>query len=128
MQEEHVTRVGFATRRTAQQQRHLTIRLRVLGEIIVNDQHIFARVHQLFAHRATGERGDPAQRGRFRRAHRNDRGVRHRAFLFQDLRERRNGRILLTDGDIDAKDVFAFLIDDRVDGDRRLTGRTVADD
>ena len=34
----------------------------------------------------------------------------------------------LADGDIDADHVGALLVDDRVDRDRRLAGRAVADD
>ena len=37
-------------------------------------------------------------------------------------------RLLLADGDIDADHVLALLVDNGVDGDRRLAGLTVADD
>jgi hypothetical protein len=35
---------------------------------------------------------------------------------------------LLADGDVDAQQVLALLVDDRVDGDGRLAGLPVADD
>src|SRR4051812_40777814 len=39
---EDVARVGLATRRAAQQQRHLAIRVRVLGEVVVDAQRVLA--------------------------------------------------------------------------------------
>src|SRR6266849_10424045 len=36
--------------------------------------------------------------------------------------------MLLTDSDVDAKDVVAFLVQDGVDRDRRLAGLSVSDD
>ncbi len=128
VQVEDVARICLAARRTAQQQRHLAIRLRVFGEIVVDDEDVFALVHQLFGHRAAGERRQPAQRRGFRRAHGDDGRVGHRALLLEQLCERRDRRILLADGDVHAEDVAAALIDDRVDRDRRLAGRPVADD
>ena len=38
MEIEHVTRIGLTARRTAQQQRHLTIGCRLLGQIVIDDQ------------------------------------------------------------------------------------------
>ena len=128
VQVEDVARIGFAARRTAQQQRHLAVRLRVLGEIVVDDQDVFAGIHQLFAHRAAGERREPAQRRGLGRADGDDGRVLHRALLLEHLRERGDGRVLLPDRDVDAEDVAPLLIDDRVDRDRGLAGRTVADD
>src|SRR5580700_274010 len=128
MQIEDVSRIGFAARWAAQQQRHLAVRLSVLGQIVVNDQHVLAGVHQLFGHGATGKGSQPAKRRRFRRTHRHDRRVRHRALLLEDLRERGDRRVFLAYRDVNAKDVAAFLVDDRVDRHRRFSGRPVADD
>ena len=60
--------------------------------------------------------------GCFGRSGRDDRGVFERAVLFEDLRQRGDGRVLLPDRDVDAEDVAALLVDDRVDGDRGLAG------
>ena len=60
--------------------------------------------------------------------HGDDRRVLHRAVLLERLRERGDGRVLLPDRDVDAEDVLALLVDDRVDRDRRLAGAAVADD
>ena len=48
--------------------------------------------------------------------------------LFETLHHRRHGGILLADGDVDADDASALLIDDRVDGNGRLAGAPIADD
>ena len=75
-----------------------------------------------------------AGRVRGRRGH--DRGVLERAGVLQRLADLGNGRALLPDGDVDALDLplrvagvpVALLVDDRVDGDRRLAGLPVTDD
>ena len=62
----------------------------------------------------------------------HDDRVVHRPVAAQCLDERGDGRCLLADSYIDAINRVArleaaALVDDRVDGDRRLTGLTVAD-
>ena len=47
MQVEDVTRVGLATRRTTQQQGHLTISNGLLGQIVVDDQSVLAIVAEI---------------------------------------------------------------------------------
>src|SRR5438094_10032577 len=58
----------------------------------------------------------------------NDDGVIHRSVILESFHDLRHSRLLLTDGDVDADDIFSLLIDDRVDGDRGLSGLAVADD
>ena len=128
MKEENVARVGFAARRTAEQQRHFTVRDRVLGEIVVHDEDVFAFVHQLLADRAAGVRSEILEGRRLGGTYRDDRGVLERAALRQDLGERGDRRVLLADRDVDAVDVAALLVDDRVDRDGGLAGAAVADD
>ena len=55
-------------------------------------------------------------------------GVIHRAVFFELLHNLRNGRGLLADRDIDADNVLALLVDDRIDRDGRFAGLAVADD
>ena len=54
--------------------------------------------------------------------------VLHRAGLLEPLHHGGDGRALLADGDVDADDAGALLIDDRVDRDGGLAGAAVADD
>src|SRR5579863_151289 len=52
MQVEDVARVGLASRRAAQQQRHLAVRVGVLGQIVVDRECVAALVEEVLAHRA----------------------------------------------------------------------------
>src|SRR5581483_3194230 len=62
------------------------------------------------------------------RGRRHDRRVLHRALLAEALVDAGDGRRLLTDRDVDAVNVRVALIEDRVDEDRGLARRAVADD
>ena len=62
------------------------------------------------------------------RARRNHDGVFHGAVIFERLDHLRHGRTLLADRDVDADDVAALLVDDRVERDGGLAGLAVADD
>src|SRR5687767_2787367 len=87
-----------------------------------------AVVTEMLAHRATGIRRNELQRRRFGCGRRDDDGVVHRAGLAEPIDDLRDGRALLSDSDINADDVAALLIDDRVDSDSGLAGLAVADD
>ncbi len=58
----------------------------------------------------------------------DDDRVVHRPELAQLLDDRDHRRFLLADGDVDADDAGALLIDDGVESDGRLAGLAVADD
>ena len=85
-------------------------------------------IAEILAHRATGERSDVLHRRRIGSGGRDDDGVIHRAVVRQRLDDLRHGGALLSDRDIDADDVAALLVDDRVERDRGLARLTVADD
>ena len=55
-------------------------------------------------------------------------GVVHGPEVLERLHHLGHRRPLLADGDVDADDVLALLVDDRVEGDRGLAGLAVADD
>src|SRR5438093_10334077 len=59
---------------------------------------------------------------------RRRRCYRHGPELFEYLDDARNRRALLADGDVDADDVLALLVDDGVHRDGGLAGLPVADD
>src|SRR5207253_5766215 len=67
-------------------------------------------------------------RRRLVRGRGDDRRVFHRAALAQQLVHLRDRRGLLADRDVEAVHVRVALVEDRVDEDRRLAGRAVADD
>ena len=136
VQIEHVARIGFAARRTAQQQRHLAIGDGLLGQIVIDDQGVHAVVAEIFAHGAAGERRQELQRRRIGRGGGDHDGVFERAVLLQHLDDLRHGRALLADGDVDAIElgllvaagVDRLLVEDGVDRDGGLAGLAVADD
>src|SRR2546426_723443 len=128
MQVEHVARVRLAARRAPQQQRELPVRRRMLRQVIVDDQRVPARVAEILAHRHAGVGGEVLQRGRVTGRGGNDDAVRHGPGLFEYLDDARHRGALLADGDVDADDVLALLVDDGVHCDGGLAGLPVTDD
>ena len=128
MQIEYVAGVGLASGRTANEQRERAVRRGVLAEVIVDNQYVLALLHEILAHRAAGVGSDILQRSQLRSRGGDDNGIVHRAGICQRLDELRHGRTLLADGDVDADDVLAALIDDGIGRDGGLAGLAVADD
>ena len=58
----------------------------------------------------------------------DDDRVLHRAIFFKRADHLGDAGLLLADSDVDADQIFALLVDDRVDGDGRLAGLAVTDD
>ena len=100
----------------------------MLGQIIVDDEDVLALLHPLLADGAACIRGDVEHRRRLGCRGDDDGGVVHGAVLAEFLDELGNGGRLLADGHVDAEDVLALLVDDRVDGDGGLARLAVADD
>ena len=57
MQVEDVTGVGLAAGGTTQEQGHSAVCLRLLGQIVEDDQHVLAAVHPVLADGRSGVRG-----------------------------------------------------------------------
>src|SRR5678815_2939563 len=85
-----------------------------------------AIIAELFAHGATGIWRDELQRGGFRSRRRHDDGRFHGAGLSQSIDDLGYGGALLADGDIDANDVAALLIDYGINGDGGFAGLAIA--
>ena len=137
MEVEDVARVGLASGRAAQQERHLAVRPGVLAEVVVDAQgvldqalarHLDAVLHDFLAHRHARVRGEVLERGGILGAGDDDDRVLHRAVLLEDGDRVGDRRELLADGDVDADEALALLVDDRVEADGRLAGLAVADD
>ena len=136
MQVEHVAGKRLASGRAAQQERHLPVGRRLLGEIVVNDKRMHAVVAEILAHRAAGVGRQELQRRRLGRRRRDHGRVAHGPRVLQGLDYLRDGRPFLAHRDVDAIElarlvatlVDRLLVDDGVDGDRRLSGLAVADD
>src|SRR2546422_3671147 len=100
----------------------------MLRQVIVDDQRVPARVAEILAHRHAGVGGEVLQRGRVTGRGGNDDAVRHGPGLFEYLDDARHRGALLADGDVDADDVLALLVDDGVHCDGGLAGLPVTDD
>ena len=128
MQIEDVAGVSLTSRRTADQQRQGAVSDSVLGQVIVDDKDVLALVHEVFAHGAAGVGSDILQGRQLGCRCRHHDGVAHGTGLGEALHEVCHGRALLADGDVDADDVLALLVDDGIGRDGGLAGRAVADD
>ena len=128
VQIENIAGVGLASRRPAERRGELTVSPSLLGQVVVAAEHFLALLHEEFAHRAPGVRGDVLQRRRVGRRGGDDDRVIHRAVLFESGGHARDGRRVLPDRDVNADEVLALLVDDRVDQHRGLARESVADD
>ena len=136
MQVEDVARVCLTPRRAAQQQRDRTVGFGLLGQIVEDDEHVFAVVHPVLADGRTGIRGDVFEACGIGGRGGHDGGVLHRAGFLKALLDGGDGRALLTDGHVDAADLLLrvtalpvrLLVDDGVDRNGGLAGLAVADD
>ncbi len=137
VQVEHVARIGFAARRTAQQQRHLAVGDGLLGEIVIGDHGMHAVVAEELADGGAGHRREELHRRRIGSGGRDHDRIFERAIVLEDLDELRHGRALLADGDVDAVELVAFrgaggmrrlLVEEGVENDGGLAGLAIADD
>ncbi len=128
MEIEHVARVGFTSRRTTQQQGNLAIGHGLLGQIVIDDQRVFTAIAEVLAHGAAGVGCQELQRCGFGSRGRDDDGVGQSAVLFQLAYHVGDGRLLLTDGHVDAFDAAVTLVDDGVDRHGGLADLAVTDD
>jgi hypothetical protein len=128
MQVEHVAGVGLAAWRATKQEGHLPVRPGVFREVVVNDQGVLALEHEVLAHRAPGVWGEVLDRRRVRGVTCYHNGVLHSPVFFKDRDGLGHLACLLSDSDVDAGQVAAFLVDDRINRDHRLACGTVADD
>ena len=85
-------------------------------------------VHELLGNCACRERSYVLHGSRIRSGCRNNYRIVGSAVLIQKVLGRYDGAHLLTDGNLDADDVLAGLIDDCIESDGGLTCLTVADD
>ena len=108
----------------------------MLGQVVIHAQRVLdllavqfdADLHDLLAHRDARIRGEVLERSRVLGACDDHDRVVHCAVLLEGRHSLGHRRQLLPDGDIDAHQALALLVDDRVDGDGRLARLAVADD
>ena len=133
---ENVAGERLTAGRAAEQEGHLSVSRRLLRKIVINDQRMHAVVAEILAHGAAGIGGEELQRRALRCGRGDHDRVLHRAGVFEGLHHLRDRGALLTDGDINAIELFALivalidrlLIDEGVDRNRGLAGLAVAND
>ena len=128
VQIEHVAGVGLASGRAADEQGKGTVGHGVLRQVVIDDEHVLALIHEVFAHGAAGVRRDILQRSQLRGSCGDNDGIVHGAAAGERIDELGDGRALLADGDIDADDVLALLVQNGIRCDDGLAGLAVADD
>ena len=128
VQVENIAGVCFASGRSLKQQRNFTISGGLLAQVIVYYENVLAVVHEVFAHCSACVRRDIKHGSRLRCRCGNDDRVIHRAVAAQLFDNARYGGFLLADGNVDADDILALLVDDSIKRDRGLTCLAVADD
>jgi hypothetical protein len=137
VQVEDITGVGLTSRRTTEEQRHLTVGNGLLGQIVVDDDGVTAVVTEPLTHSATGERSDVLERGGLGGGGSDDNGVLHGILLLKGLDELSDGGTLLADGNVDTVQLLllggagvvpALLVEHGVESDSGLTGLTVTND
>ena len=133
MQVEDITGVCLAARRTLEHERDLTISDSLLREVIVDDERVAAGIAEVLADRNTCERCVVTHRGRVGGVGCDNHRIGHRAIFVESVDNRRHGRSLLADCNVDTIYGFAvivvlLLVDYGVDSDCSLADLTVADD
>jgi hypothetical protein len=128
VQIEDVARVCLAARRAAQQQRHLAVCVRVLGEVVVNHQRVLSVVQEVLGHRAAGVRRHELDRCGLVGGGGDDDAVLERVRVLEQLRQADDRRHPLTDRHVHRDDPGVLVVHDRVGRDRGLAGLAVADD
>jgi hypothetical protein len=121
-------RVGLATGRAAQNQRHLAIGPGVFGEVVVDHERIAALIHELFSNRAAGVGSKILHRGGVGGRGDHDDGVIHGAVALERVHNLGDLAGALADGHVDADHVLPFLVDDCVEADGGFARLAVADD
>ena len=117
----------FATGRTAQQERQFAVGARVMGEVVVDDQHISARFHERLRDAGRGVRRDVGETRRVVALGHDDDGVIHRSLFPQGCHGLGDGGRALTDGAINAHDILVALVEDGVDRNGGLARLAVAE-
>ena len=127
MQVEDIPGIRLPARRAAQQRGYLSVRPSLFGQVVVDDQRVFAAVAEVLAHCAAGIGRDELHRRRRRRARRHDDGMVHGSVFRERAHDVRDRRHLLADRDIDTLDVGVLLVDHRVHRDGGFADLPVAD-
>ena len=115
---EDVAGEGFPSGWPAQQEGKLAIGAGVLRQVVIDDQHVPTRFHEVLRNAGRGVRSDVGEPWRLVALGHDHHGVVHRALLPQDSHGLRHGRSALANGAIYAHDILAPLVEDGVERNR----------
>src|ERR1700730_8843582 len=128
MHVKHITGIGLTSRRLTRQQRYLAMGSGVLRQGVNHDQRMLAAIAEILGHGETGKGCNPLQSRRACRSGNDDDAALGCSAFLDRIDGAAYTRALLANRDVDTDDVARFLIDNRVDRDRRLADGTIADD
>ena len=123
----HISRIGFPSGGTPQQQGDGAVRGCVPAEIIVDDQRVFALFHPLLPHGTSGKGRQILKRSRFPGSGNHHRRIFHRPEILQCPNELSHGGSFLTDCHVDALYSLSLLMQDGIQRNGRFPGLAVAD-
>ena len=106
----------------------MTVRRRLLGQVIIDDQCVLSLVTEVFAHGASRIGCDVLQRGRITRTGRYDDGVFHGTVFFEYRVDLSHRRLLLPASHIDTVNIRVLLSKNRIDGTSGFPDLPVTDD
>jgi hypothetical protein len=125
---EDVAGKGFPPGRSAEQKGEFAIGAGMLREVVVDDEHVAPGLHEVLRDAGCGVGGGVGETGRVVALGHDHDGVFHRALLLKDGHSLGHCRGTLPDGAVDTDDIFALLVEDRVDRDGGLARLPVAED
>src|SRR5208337_3987791 len=114
MEIEYIAGKSLTSGRTPQDERKLSVGRGLFAKVIIYNQCMFFVVPEIFAYGASGIGCNILKRRRLARCSRNHYSMFHSSIMFKGLYHARNARPFLTYGNIDANDVAALLVDDRI--------------
>ena len=118
---------GLATGRATQQEREFAVSSRVMGEIVVYDQHIPSCFHEKLRDAGRGIWSDVCETRRVVALGHDEDGVIHRALFFKVGYDLGDSGSALADRAIDTEHIFPALVEDGVDGNGGLARLAVAE-
>jgi len=127
MKIEYISRICFTARRAFQKQRQRSVRYSMLGQIVIDDQHIFSLMHKIFRHCSSCVGGNILQRSRIAGCRRHHHRIIQCILIFQSINQLCNCRCLLSYSNIDTDYILSFLIDNSIQRNGCFPSLTVTD-
>jgi hypothetical protein len=136
MEIEDITRVSLSTRRSSEEEGHLSVGDGLLGEIVIDDESVLAVITEVLTDSAGRVGSEELKRSGVGSSGGNDDGVLHGHVDLEGSHDVGNSGSLLTDGGVDAVKLLGniivvevlLLVEDGIDGNGGLASASIADD